>query len=52
VNAGDAYYMPPGHVPIFDEDSEVVEFSPKGEYQAMLEVVARNLVGLQAGTAG
>ena len=53
VHAGDAYYMPPGHVPIFEEDTEVVEFSPKGEYQAMLEVVARNLLGLQAaGTAG
>jgi hypothetical protein len=53
VNAGDAYYMPTGHVPIFEEDTEVVEFSPKVEYQAMLEVVARNLLGLQAaGTAG
>lgn len=53
VNAGDAYYMSPGHVPIFEEDTDVVEFSPKGEYQAMLEVVARELVGLQAAaTAG
>ena len=53
VNAGDAYYMAPGHAPIFEEDTEVVEFSPRGEYQAMLEVVERNLVGLQAaGMAG
>ncbi len=53
VNAGDAYYMAPGHVPIFEEDTEVVEFSPKGEYQMMLEVVARNVAALQAAsTAG
>src|SRR5215208_6812340 len=53
VKVGDAYYMPPGHVPIFEEDTEVVEFSPKGAYQAMLEVVARNWLGLQAaGAAG
>ncbi len=53
VNASDAYYMAPGHVPIFEEDTEVVEFSPKGEYQAMFEVVTRNLAVLQsAGTEG
>lgn len=49
VNAGDAYYMSPGHVPIFDEDTEVVEFSPKGEYQKTMEVAARNVAALQAG---
>ena len=43
VNAGDAYYMAPGHAPIFEEDTEVVEFSPRGEYQMMREVVAENL---------
>ena len=43
VNAGEAYYMAPGHAPIFEEDTEVVEFSPRGEYQMMLEVVADNL---------
>ena len=53
VNAGDAYYLVPGHLPIFDADTEVVEFSPKGEYQTMLEVVAGNVAKLQAaGTAG
>jgi len=31
LSAGDAYYLPPGHTTIFDEDTEVVEFSPKGE---------------------
>jgi hypothetical protein len=43
VNAGDAYYMAPGHLPIYDEDTELVEFSPKGTYQATMEVAARNI---------
>jgi hypothetical protein len=48
VNAGDAYYMAPGHVPIFDEDTEIVEFSPKDEFQKTMEVAARNVAALQA----
>ena len=43
VRAGDAYYLPPGHLPAFDEDTELVEFSPKETYQATIEVVARNV---------
>ena len=50
LNAGDAYYMPPGHLPIFDEDTEVVEFSPKGEYQKTMEIAAQNVAALVAGT--
>src|SRR5262245_14742541 len=46
LKAGDVYYMSPGHLPIFDEDTEVVEFSPKGEYQKTMEVAARNAAAL------
>jgi hypothetical protein len=28
VCAGEAFYMPPGHVPRFVEDTELVEFTP------------------------
>jgi len=48
-NAGDAYYMSPGHLPIFDEDTEVVEFSPRGEYERTMEVAARNVAAMLAG---
>jgi len=41
--AGDAYYAPPGHIPVIEADTEVVEFSPTGEYAKTMEVVARNL---------
>ncbi len=49
IEAGDTYYMAPGHLPLFEEDTEVVEFSPKGEYQRTLEVVARNMAAMEEG---
>lgn len=47
--AGDAYYAPPGHIPVVTADTEVVEFSPTEEYNRTLEVIARNLASAQAG---
>ena len=40
---GDAYYAPPGHIPVVTADTEVVEFSPTEEYARTMEVVARNM---------
>ena len=47
IEAGDVYYMAPGHLPLFEEDTEVVEFSPRGEYQKTMEVVERNFEAMQ-----
>src|SRR5438045_8221075 len=47
LKAGDVYYLAPGHTTFFDEDTELVEFSPKGEYQKTIEVAARNMAGMQ-----
>ena len=44
--AGDAYYAPPGHVPVVDAGTEIVEFSPSEEYGRTMEVVAQNLAAL------
>lgn len=49
ISAGEAYHMAPGHNAVVDEDSEVVEFSPKGEYQKTMEVVARNMKSARGG---
>ena len=49
IEAGDAYYMEPGHLPLFEEDTEVLEFSPKGEYQKTMEVAERNIASMQTG---
>lgn len=46
--AGDAYYAPPGHIPVVTADTEVVEFSPTEEYNRTLEVVGRNLAAAHA----
>jgi hypothetical protein len=47
--AGDAYYAPPGHVPVVEAATEVVEFSPTEEYGKTMEVLAKNLGAMQAG---
>ncbi len=43
INAGDLYYLAPGHIPVIEETAELVEFSPKGEYQNTMAVVGRNM---------
>jgi hypothetical protein len=45
---GDAYYAPPGHVPVVSAGTEIIEFSPTEEYGRTLEVLTRNLTALQA----
>ncbi len=47
IVAGDAFYMEPGHTTLFEEDTELVEFSPRGEYQKTLEVAQRNVAAMQ-----
>ena len=47
--AGDAYYAPPGHIPVVTAGTELVEFSPTDEYAKTQAVLARNLAAAQAG---
>ena len=42
LEAGDAYYLEPGHNLVVEEAGEVVEFSPAGEYQKTMQAVAEN----------
>ena len=44
---GDVYYVPPGHLPIIEADTEYVEFSPAIELQQTMEVVERNFMAAQ-----
>ena len=46
--AGDAYYAPPGHIPVVEAGTDVVEFSPSEEYAKTMAVVAENLAALQS----
>ncbi len=45
--AGDAYYAPPGHIPVIAAGTDIVEFSPTGDYQRTMAVVAQNLAAMQ-----
>jgi hypothetical protein len=43
--AGDAYYAPPGHLPLFTAGTVIVEFSPTDELEKTMTVIQRNLIG-------
>jgi hypothetical protein len=49
IQAGEAYYAPPGHLPVFAAGTEIAEFSPSEQLSATMEVVAKNV--LAAGQA-
>jgi hypothetical protein len=41
--AGDAYYAPPGHLPLLSAGTSVTEFSPTADLDRTMAVVQRNL---------
>ena len=41
--AGDAYYVGPGHTPVLYAGTEVVEFSPSEKLGQTMEVVTKNM---------
>jgi mannose-6-phosphate isomerase-like protein (cupin superfamily) len=48
IEAGDAYFAPPGHTPELHAGTELVEFSPTAELERTLEVVLRNVAAAEA----
>jgi len=46
VEAGDAFYMPPGHVPTYEAGTELVQFSPTDQ---LAETEAAIMKFMQAG---
>ena len=47
INAGDSYYMEPGHTGIIGVGAEYVEFSPKDKYKLTAEAIMRNMKEMQ-----
>ena len=48
--AGDAFYAPPGHVPVHNEPgTEYLQFSPAEELRKTGEAIMRNMQAMQAG---
>jgi quercetin dioxygenase-like cupin family protein len=47
IEAGDTYYMEPGHTAVIEAGTEFVEFSPKDEQRKTMEVFNRNMQAMQ-----
>ena len=48
--AGDAFYLPPGHVPVGNEPgSEILQFSPTEALQETGAVIMKNMQAMQLG---
>ena len=53
VEAGDAFYLPPGHIPVSHEPGTLIlQFSPTEELRRTDEAIQRNMQAMQAGAAG
>jgi len=52
VETGDAFYLPPGHVPVSHEPgTQIVQFSPTEDLRHTEEAMQRNMQAMQAGAA-
>ena len=47
--AGDAFYLPPGHIPRAEAGTEYLQFSPAEELRAVSEQLLKNMAAMQAG---
>jgi quercetin dioxygenase-like cupin family protein len=47
--AGDAFYTPPGHVPVSDAGTEYVQWSPAEELKRTSDAIMRNMEAMQGG---
>jgi hypothetical protein len=45
--AGDAFYLPPGHVPSAAAGSELIQFSPTEELRVVEAVMLKNMQAMQ-----
>ena len=45
--AGDAFYLPPGHIPVVQAGTTYVQFSPSEDLRAVSEAMARNMQAMQ-----
>jgi hypothetical protein len=45
--AGDAFYMPPGHTPAAEAGSEIIQFSPSDQLQEVEAAIMRHIQQMQ-----
>ena len=46
---GDAFYLPPGHIPVMDAGTEFVQFSPSESLHLVSETMIRNFQAMMQG---
>lgn len=46
IEAGQTYYMSPGHAPEATEDCEALQLSPAAELRKTMEVIGRNMAAM------
>lgn len=46
IEAGEAYYARPGHLPLLSAGTQIVEFSPAAQLAQTMDVVMRNAAAL------
>jgi hypothetical protein len=46
--AGDAYYAPPGHLPLMTAGTSIVEFSPASDLETTMAVIENNLMAARS----
>ena len=49
VEAGDAFYLPPGHIPTAEAGSEYVQFSPSAELRVVADAMNANMQAMMQG---
>ena len=45
--AGDAFYLPAGHIPVVDAGCELVQFSPAEKLRGVAELMTANMQAAQ-----
>jgi hypothetical protein len=45
--AGDAFYLPPGHIPLAEAGSELVQFSPSEDLRTVEAAMTKNMKEMQ-----
>ncbi|MGH2906480.1 MAG: cupin domain-containing protein [Solirubrobacterales bacterium] len=50
IEAGDAFYLPPGHVPTAEAGTEYVQFSPSEQLSEVTATMVKNMQAMQAPT--
>ncbi len=47
LNAGEVFYMPPGHIAAVEKDAKLIDFSPQQEFKAVVNHIEAKVAAMQ-----